>query len=143
MSHVLPIVLTKDRVFAAAKARFSARELLVQRDPEGQCLYRDMNGNPCGVGAAMTDEQVGALKERPFGIGCTCNMATVDDLMEQGLLVIVDQSGASDPAGVRLVKKLQEHHDEAMGSNPDVLAGRIKNLGAFIRRHAPKEQVSQ
>lgn len=52
-----PITLTKEAVFTAARKAYEEGRLAAQIPNDFDCAYRSQKGNPCAVGAAITDEQ--------------------------------------------------------------------------------------
>ena len=55
------INLDKAKVQAAARRAYEEGRLQAQKNPGEACLYRDDFGNPCAVGAALTDEEAQTL----------------------------------------------------------------------------------
>ena len=51
------INLDKAKVQAAARRAYEEGRLQAQKNPGDGCLYRDDFGNPCAIGAALTDEE--------------------------------------------------------------------------------------
>lgn len=60
----MKLVLNREAVRAAAIAAYDAKNLSAQQPhdtPNSACLYRDDNGHPCAIGAAMTDEEAAEI----------------------------------------------------------------------------------
>ena len=94
-----PITLTLKGVKAAGLAAFRDRRLSAQ-GPTPECAYRDTSGLPCVVGAAMTDEQVAALKDS------SNNHTSIWALVDSGKVRV--SRGATHGK----LKELQAAHDQ-------------------------------
>lgn len=93
------ITLTYEQVRDAARKAYDNNQLSAQ-GPTPQCLYEDVSGRPCAVGAAL----------RPGAIATRNQTETVFTLRQRGIFQITDEDFPK-------IKVLQEVHDNwALGN---------------------------
>lgn len=71
---------------------------LSAQGPKPKCLYRDPEGNPCVVGAALPDEVAAQIKAN------SSNARPVSGLMSEGLIQVPDDEYSA-------IRRLQGIHD--------------------------------
>lgn len=96
-----PTLTLKDVVLAGRKAYEEGR--LSAQNSTPQCAYRDKSGNPCVVGAAMSDGLVNQLFESDEEMQFSQN-STVEQLERGGGIEV-------PPEDIKSMRYLQELHD--------------------------------
>lgn len=101
----MQITLNRADVLPKMQAAFLEFRLSAQRSNSGVCRYRDYDGNPCVVGAALTDDEAAYLDS--LG-GDTAYSLGVDRLFTGGTI---------ETDAVRFLKACQNAHDLWVGGN--------------------------